>query len=36
MWAALIVTSLMGMDVRIPPLGRLLQRASIGDPRARG
>ena len=36
MWVALIVTSLIGMDVRIPGLGRLLQRASIDDPRARG
>ena len=35
-WVALIVTSLIGMDVRIPLLGRILQRAAADDPRARG
>jgi uncharacterized membrane protein len=35
-WLALIVTSLLGKDVRIPLLGRLLQRAALDDPRARG
>ena len=34
-WVALIVTSLIGKDVRIPLLGGLLERAALDDPRAR-